>query len=82
MAWILQRVDKLSTVPGNRALGYFLRSVRECFPELTLCQSLSASWATALDTVVRPWATDPAPTGTRHGTFRLEHAELQAQTRL
>ena len=40
---LLQRVDKLSMVPGNRAPGYFLRSLRECFPELTPFETLLAS---------------------------------------
>ena len=43
----LQRVDKLSTIPGNRVPGYFVGSVRECFTELTQFETLLASGTTA-----------------------------------
>ena len=69
----LQRVDKLSTVPGNRVLGHFRRSVRECFPELTLCNTFGV-WDRRLNTVVRPWATDPSAGANRRGAFRLENS--------
>ena len=55
----LQRVDKLSAVPGNRALSYFFGSVRECFSELNTIGNTFGVWDRRLDTVVRPWATDP-----------------------
>ena len=44
---VLQRVDKLSTIPGNRVPGYFVGSVRECFTELTQFETLLASGTTA-----------------------------------
>lgn len=44
---VLQRVDKLSTVPGNRVPGYFVGSVRECFTEPTLFETLLASGTAA-----------------------------------
>ena len=40
---MLERVDKLSTKPGNRVPYLRQKGVQKCFAELTLCVTLSAS---------------------------------------
>ena len=40
---VLERVDKLSTKPGNRVPYLRQKGVQKCFAELTLCVTLSAS---------------------------------------
>ena len=70
VARYLQRVDKLSTKPGNRAPGYFFGSVRECFPELTLFVTLLASgtaagirWSGLGPRTLLPWEFVAVPSG-------------------
>ena len=43
MVRLLERVDKLSTKPGNRVPYLRQKGVQKCFAELTLCVTLSAS---------------------------------------